>query len=119
MRISGTQIVVGMRMVVTMDMIVRLTVMMSATKQPGAREVDREPETRDPQRWCIVNLGGRKQAADRLDADAERNQRQNESAREAREIADLTGSKGEARIIGMAPRESIRSEEHTSELQFL
>ena len=49
----------------------------------------------------------REQAADRLVADEERDHRQNERAGEAGEIAELAGTEGEARIVGVAASKGV------------
>src|SRR3546814_2377350 len=78
-------------------------------------------DLRDPQCLAIGDRCRCDEVPDRFDRDSDREDRQHQRAGETREIADLAGAEGEARICRMPACEAIgeRSEEHTSELQSL
>jgi len=99
-------VVMGRPMTVAAPMPVRMA-MLAAGKQPGAGDIDQKSERGDRNRLGEMDRHRREQAADRLVADQERDHRQNEGAGKARQIAELSGAEGEARILRVAARKRI------------
>ena len=83
-------------------------VVSAAAQQPRARDVDGEAENSDRDRLGEVRSASARTVAP-IDfvADQQRDHRQHDGAGEAREIAELAGAEGEARIVGVAARVGV------------
>ncbi len=88
-------------MIVTMTMTMTVTVPMTmpvmiAAQQPGAHDIDAEPDHRDRDGFGEMDRNRRQESRDRLIADQHGNHRKHDGAAEARQIAELAGSEDEA-----------------------
>jgi hypothetical protein len=80
-----------------------VVMVLAATQQPGARDVDHQPHDRDRDGLVEADGDGMKQPCDRLIPDQECNHRQNDGAAEPGEVAELAGAEGKARVLGVVP----------------
>ena len=70
-------------------------------EEPCTGDIHGQAETRDRDRLGEMDRNRREDTADRFVADQERNHREDDSAGEARQVAELASAEREARIIGM------------------
>ena len=76
-------------------------------EQPGAQKVHAEADDRHDDRLLEADGDRREQADDRLVADQERDQRQDQGARKSSKVAELAGAVREAGIVGVAAGEVV------------
>ena len=96
----------AMRVLVAVMMMV--VVVAAAAQQPGARGVDGETERGDRNCFGEIDRARGEKALDRLDADAERDDGEDERARIAGEIAELARAEGEGGVFRRAGAPACR-----------
>src|SRR3546814_19655050 len=85
-------------LVAVMAMVV-MTMAVGATMQhPGARQVDDEPHRGDGDRFVEADRHRRAEAAEGLPGDEQRHQGEDDRTGKSREVAELAGADGEARV---------------------
>ena len=95
-------------MVMVVVVIVGMMMMFMAVEQePGAGEIDAETERRKHDGLAEIDRHRRDEPRQRLVADQQRDQRQDHRAGECRELADLAGAEGKARIARVASCETV------------
>jgi len=105
-------VVISMTMNMIMGMIVRMTlsvvvVMVIAQKQ-RANQVDTEPDDGNRNGLVEGDMYRAKQTFHAFITDEQRDHRERYRTREGREVAQLSGAKGQARIVRVSPRVRIR-----------
>ena len=88
-------------------MVVVVIMIMAGAQHPGAEQIDQKPHRGDGGRLGIVDGHGLEQPRRRFVADHQGDQGQHDGAGKAREIAQLAGAEGEARVAGVAAREAV------------
>jgi hypothetical protein len=79
-------------------------VRMLFAEQPGANEIDREPNDRDGNRLGVGYGHRLRQSHQALIGDQQRDHAERDGAREGGKVAELPGAKGEARIMFVMAR---------------
>ena len=100
-------IVMVVTVAVRLSTAVLMMIMSAAAEQQDAANIYREAKASD---WnCLTEMDrhGGDEAADRLIADQDGDHGQDDRRREACEITELAGAKGEARIVSMPPRIAV------------
>jgi hypothetical protein len=90
-------------MLVTACMTMAVVMVLASAQQPGARDVDHQPNDGNPDSLVEADGDGMKQPRDGLTPDQECNHRQNDGAAEPGKIAELAGAEGETHVLGMMP----------------
>ena len=106
---GGAQIVVMMVMMAVLVMVMTMIVIMivAGAQHPGAEQIDQQSHRGDGGRLGVVDGHGLDEPRRRLIADHQRDQGQHDGAGEAREVAQLAGAEGKARVAGVAAREAV------------
>ena len=79
----------------------------TVAEQPGAPEVHHQADNGDRQRLAEGDGHRRAQPLESLDGDERGGQAERDGAGEAREIAELAGAEGEARVVRVAARQPV------------
>ena len=109
MRIVWTMVVVVPVVMLAMTMMVVMTMMLVVVlEQPSAGEVHDEPDDRDGDGLAEVDGNGVGQTQQALPPDQQGDERQNDRAGEAGEIAELARAEGEPWIAGVPTGVEVR-----------
>lgn len=94
--------------------VVVVMVRMIVPEKPGTDEIDDQTDDGDQNGFVKVDVDRRAEAPEAFPADQKRDQRQNDGAGKPRQIAELAGAEGKARIMRVPARIEIgqRRDQH-------